>query len=373
MIYLDNAATSFPKPECVYLAMDRAQRYIGANPGRSGHRLSLSAARIVYDARTVLSELMHINEPERILFGSNCTDMLNLAIKGAVREGMHVVTSVWSHNSVLRPLKRLAEEGHIKLQITADVMRAINRTTDLVVIPHANNVTGEISPVEQISVLCQLNHCKLLLDAAQTAGVLPLYPEEWGVDLCAMPGHKSLLGPQGTGVLYIGPNCALTPLKEGGTGTSSDLLSQPDELPERYESGTLNTPGIAGLAQGVRYVLEHRAEIRAHELLLTEHLLKGLHNIAHVKVYGPVDAVSRVGTVSFNIDNLDSGYVAEQLDDFGIFVRSGLHCAPLAHEALGTQLTGTVRASLGFANTLNDVDALLHRLSCIAKTAPHTV
>lgn len=367
MIYLDNAATSFPKPESVYRAVDNTLRCIGANPGRAGHRLSLAAARMVTDAREALAELLNVSEPERIVFGSNCTDMLNLAIKGVVRDGMQVVTSVWSHNSVLRPLQRLADEGRIKLHITGDILSAIHRHVDLVVIPHANNVTGEILPAEQIAVLCQLNHCTLLLDAAQTAGVLPLYPQEWGVDLCAMPGHKSLLGPQGTGALYIRRDCDLLPLKEGGTGTSSQLLTQPAELPERFESGTLNTPGLAGLAQGVRHVLQHRAEIRGRELLLTEHLLQGLMNIPQVKVYGTQDAISRVGTVAFNVEGMDSGYAADKLDEFGICVRAGLHCAPLAHEVLGTTETGAIRASLGHANTLDDVDALLHRVSCIAK------
>jgi len=371
MIYLDNAATSFPKPEAVYRAMDRAQRYIGANPGRAGHQLSLSAARIVMDTREALAELLHVSEPERIVFGSNCTDMLNIAIKGAVRDGMQVVTSVRSHNSVLRPLQSLADQGRIKLKITSDILHAVGRNTDLVVIPHADNVTGAILPVEQIAILCQIHHCRLIVDAAQTAGILPLYPEEWGVDLCAMPGHKGLLGPQGTGALYIRKGVDLKPLKEGGTGTSSQLLEQPRELPERYESGTLNTPGLAGLGQGVRYVLEHRARIRAHELLLTERLLHGLRSIPNVHLYGPATALERVGTVSFNIEGMESGMAADRLDAFGICVRAGLHCAPLMHESLGTLATGTLRASLGFMNSADDVDALLHRVSCIAKTALH--
>lgn len=367
MIYLDNAATSFPKPESVYKAVEKTMRTLGANPGRSGHRLSLAAARLIVDARQALAELMHIQDPDTLVFGSSCTDMLNLAIKGICCTGMHVVTSVWSHNSVLRPLKRLADEGSIHLHIASDVIGAIDKHTDLVVIPHANNVTGEILPVEQAAVLCQMHKAALIVDAAQTAGVLPLYPEEWGVDLCAMPGHKGLLGMQGTGALYIRPELRLHTLKEGGTGTSSHLLQQPEEMPERYESGTLNTPGIAGLAQGVRFVMQHSAEIRGQEMLLMDALIGGLLNIPHIKVYGALDSFSRVGTVSFNVGDRPSGEIADALDDVGICVRSGLHCAPLAHETMGTMQQGAVRASLGYSNTMQDVKALLVALKRIAE------
>lgn len=369
MIYLDNAATSFPKPESVYRAVELTQRSIGANPGRSGHRLSLSAARILLDTREALAALLHISDPESLIFGSNCTDMLNLAIHGVCREGMNVLTSVYAHNSVLRPLNHLARTGKIHLQTVTDIPSAIRRNTDLVVVPHANNVTGVIQPIEQIAVLCQMNRARLIVDAAQTAGVLPLYPEEWGVDLCAMPGHKGLLGPQGTGVLYIRPGLNLTPIKQGGTGTSSQLLFQPDELPERYESGTMNTPGIAGLGQGTRFCLHHRAEIRGQELLLTELLIGGLLDIPHVQVYGALDAISRVGTLSFNLGQHPSGEIADALDQSGLCVRAGLHCAPLIHETLGTMQQGAVRVSLGFSNTESDVKALLHTLDRLAKGA----
>lgn len=367
MIYLDNAATSFPKPEPVLQAVDLTLRFFGANPGRSGHRLSLAAARLVLDAREALAALLHVSEPENIVFGHNCTDMLNLAIKGVCRDGMNVVTSVYAHNSVLRPLHHLASQGRIQLQTAVDLMQAVNDRTDLVVAPHANNVTGEIIPMEQLALLCRMHKAQLLVDAAQTAGVLPLYPEEWGVDLCAMPGHKALLGAQGTGALYIRPGLVLNTLKEGGTGTSSHLLTQPDELPERYESGTLNTPGIAALAQGARHCLAHRPEIRGRELLLTDEMLCGLMNIPSVRVYGPLDAHSRVGTLSFNIGSLPSGQVADALDDVGICVRAGLHCAPLAHETMGTSQQGAVRASLGYANTRADIQALLMAVQRIAK------
>ena len=367
MVYLDNAATSFPKPERVLHAVEETMRYLGANPGRSGHRMSLAAARIVLDAREALAAFLHVQNPDDIVFGANCTDMLNLAIQGACTDGMHVLTSAYAHNSVLRPLHRLATEGRIRLTIAVDPLARMGADVDFLILPHADNVTGAIAPIEQAAVLCHMHHSLLLVDAAQTAGVLPLYPEEWGVDLCAMPGHKALLGAQGTGALYIRPGLSLRPLKYGGTGTSSNLLTQPEERPERYESGTLNTPGIASLGQGVRYCLENRPEIRGRELLLTERLLCGLMDIPRVTVYGPLDAISRVGTVSFNVGDLPSGRVADALDEAGICVRAGLHCAPLAHEAMGTGERGAVRASLGYASTRADVDALLQAVAKIQK------
>lgn len=367
MIYLDNAATSYPKPESVLRAVERTMRFLSANPGRSGHRMSLAAARIVLDAREALASLLHVQNPDDIVFGANCTDMLNLALQGACRQGMHVLTSAYAHNSVLRPLHRLAAEGRIRLTIAVDPLARMGPDVDLLALPHADNVTGAILPIEQAAVLCRMHKCLLLVDAAQTAGVLPLYPEEWGVDLCAMPGHKALLGAQGTGALYIRPGLDLEPLKAGGTGTSSHLLTQPRERPERYESGTLNTPGIASLGQGARFCLLHRPEIRGRELLLTERLLAGLLDIPRVTVYGPLDAVSRVGTVSFNVGGLPSGRVADELDAAGICVRAGLHCAPLAHEAMGTGERGAVRASLGYASTAADVDALLRAVARIER------
>ncbi len=359
MIYLDNAATTFPKPEPVYRAMDSVLRNSCANPGRAGHKMSLSASRLMLDARETVCKLLQVKQIESIIFGQNCTDMLNLAIKGVCKPGMEVVTSVWAHNSVLRPLHKLAQEGVIHLRIVKDLRDAITDSTDFVVATHASNVTGDIEPIEEIAALCHMKKVLLLVDAAQTAGILPIYPEKWGIDLVAMPGHKALYGPMGTGILYIRPGLSIEPLKEGGTGTSSHLLFQPNEWPERYESGTVNLPGIATLAQGVRYILQNRVEIHAREMLLTEHLLSGLLNIPSVTVYGSLLPFDRVGTVSFNLGGIPSATVAERLDENGICVRAGLHCAPLAHEALGTLAQGTVRASLSAFSTEKDVDALL--------------
>ena len=355
MIYLDNAATSFPKPESVYRAVELTQRFIGANPGRSGHRLSLSAARILLDTREALAALLHISDPESLIFGSNCTDMLNLAIHGICREGMNVLTSVYAHNSVLRPLNHLARTGKIRLQTVTDIPSAIRRNTDLVVVPHANNVTGVIQPIEQIAVLCQMNRARLIVDAAQTAGVLPLYPEEWGVDLCAMPGHKGLLGPQGTGLLVLGYGMNPEPLLLGGTGSMSESVRQPDMLPDRYESGTVNLPGIAGLYAGVKFVRTHRAEIEEYELALCDRLRARLREIPGVRILCD-DGQAHMAITSIVVPGHDGGALADALDAADIAVRAGLHCAPTVHAWLGTLQSGAIRFSPGLYNTAQEMD-----------------
>lgn len=367
MIYLDNAATSFPKPPQVPAAMTDLLLHAGANPGRAGHRLSLAAGRTVDKARRALAALLEIEDEADLFFGLNCTDMLNTAIHGLVEPGWEVAATVWEHNSVLRPLHELQKRGLIRLSIEDSIEKAITRNTRLVVTTHASNVTGAIQPIESIAELCRLHGAHLLVDAAQTAGILPLYPEKWGIDMVAMPGHKGLLGPMGTGALYARKGLNLRPLRQGGTGTSSALLLQPQERPERYEAGTVNAPGLAGLAAGVEYVISHRAQIYAHEQLLTKLLLTGLHAFSFVRVYGPQGAMDRVGTVSFNLGQLPSGLVADELDRRGICVRAGLHCAPLAHQALGTQEQGAVRASVGAFSSADDVKALLAALEEIAR------
>lgn len=367
MIYLDNAATTFPKPAQVYRAASGVMERLGANPGRSGHRMSLAAGRIVMRCRDALAALLNVDAPERIVFCLNCTDALNMAIRGLPLAGGHVVAMALDHNASLRPLCGMAARGEIALDVLlpgpdgavsrAQVERALRPDTRLVAMSHASNVTGALQPAAEIGALCREKGVLFLLDAAQTLGVEPVHPEALCADLLAFPGHKGLLGPMGTGGLWLREGLTLSPYREGGTGSRSESPLQPDDLPDRYESGTLNLPGLAGLLAGARFVAAHGEEIREKEAALARRLRAGLAAMPAVTLYGP-DAPS-VGVVSFNVAGLRSGDVADRLNRMGIGVRAGLHCAPLAHRALGTLETGVVRASPGFFNTEGDIDRLL--------------
>lgn len=367
MIYLDNAATTFPKPAQVYRAASGVMERLGANPGRSGHRMSLAAGRIVMRCRDALAQLLGAEKPEQIVFCLNCTDALNMALRGLPLSGGHVIAMALDHNASLRPLCGMAARGEIALDVLmpgpdgtvsrAQVERALRPDTRLVAMSHASNVTGAVQPAAEIGALCRERGVLFLLDAAQTLGVEPVHPEALCADLLAFPGHKGLLGPMGTGGLWLREGITLSPFREGGTGSRSESPLQPDELPDRYESGTLNLPGIAGLLAGARFVAAHGEEIREKEAALTRRLRAGLAAMPAVTLYGP-DAPT-VGVVSFNVAGLRSGDVADRLNRLGIGVRAGLHCAPLAHRALGTLETGAVRASPGFYNTESDVDRLL--------------
>ncbi|MDR1600746.1 MAG: aminotransferase class V-fold PLP-dependent enzyme [Oscillospiraceae bacterium] len=376
MIYLDNAATSFPKPPEVIRAVSGAMEKIGANPGRSGHRLSLAAGRVVWNCREELARMLDVPNPENIVFGCNCTDALNLGIYGSVSPGDHVVTTMLEHNSVLRPINGMVHRGEITWTLLApdpsgvvtaeQVAAVITPLTRLVVINHASNVVGLAQPVADIARVTRRAGVLLLVDAAQSLGVLPVRPLEMGADMVAFPGHKGLLGPYGTGALWIRSGLDLTPLKEGGTGSSSESMLQPDEMPEALESGTLNMAGIAGLMVGTRYVRIRRQEIYEHEKSLSDAMWEGLRNIHGVSVLTgrPPD----VGVVSFNVGAFTSGEVANKLDTrFEIATRGGLHCAPAIHTHLGTLDRGAVRASVGHFNTKSDVDALLAAVSEIAR------
>lgn len=367
MIYLDNAATSFPKPKVVVKAMIGTAERMGANPGRSGHRMSLAAGRVIWNCREALAELLRVNSPERIVFCQNCTDAINLAIHGLLRPGDHAITSALDHNAVLRPLHELKKKGVISLDIVEpddagaihakDVLGMLQSNTKLVVCTHASNVTGAVQPVHDIGNICKKYGVRFLVDAAQTLGVLPVYPEEIGADLLAFPGHKALMGPMGTGALWIGEGVELSSIRQGGTGSASDSVYQPDELPDRYESGTLNLIGIAGLMQGVRFVMRNFQEIYAHERFLVDHLVTGIRSMPKLRCYAPKG--KQVGVVSFNAKEKHSGEVSDMLDQRGFATRAGLHCAPLAHRALGTLATGAVRVSPGLFNDQNDIDRLL--------------
>lgn len=377
MIYLDNAATSFPKPEEVYVAVDRAMREYGANPGRSGHRMALEAGRLIFETREILCNLFNIDNPMNMIFTCNATDGLNLGIKGLLRTGDHVITTSMEHNSVLRPLKSLEKIGVettiIKCDSTGtiditDIEKNIKENTKLIVTTHASNVTGTIFPIKEIGKLAKKYGIIYMVDAAQTAGVYDIDVQDMNIDILVFPGHKGLMGPQGTGCIYIKEGIKVEQLKEGGTGSTSHLLTQPDFLPDRYESGTPNTPGIAGLGAGVRYILKRGIEnIRKHEQELTRFFIEELKKINNVKIYGPCDAERQASVVSINIGDEDSSEVSYILDRaFDIAVRPGLHCAPLAHKTIGTLEQGVVRFSIGAFNTFGDIEKAVEAVKKIA-------
>jgi len=377
LVYLDNAATSWPKPEATLEAMIRCQKTVGGSPGRSGHRLSIEAGRIVYGAREALARLFRVRDPLRIALTKNSTEALNIALLGLLQPGDHVVTAGMEHNSVMRPLRFLATQG-VELTVAAcsprgelvprDIRKALRPNTRAVVLTHASNVTGTILPVAEVTAIAREQNVLTCVDAAQTAGVLPIDVEGMGIDLLAFTGHKSLYGPQGTGGLYIrkGLEQRIAPLMRGGTGSRSEHEEQPDFMPDKYESGTPNTIGLSGLAAGVDWVLEQGLEtIRAREEILTRRfldLLEGLGN--EVTIYGPRGTGNRTSVVSFNLRKIAPSEAALFFDEeFGILCRPGLHCAPAAHRTIGTFPRGTIRFSFGFFNTEADVDQAAEAVS----------
>ena len=378
MIYLDNAATSWPKPEAVYQAMDGFMRHIGANPGRSGHRLSIEAGRIAYETREAAAMLFGVGDPTRIIFTSNATEALNVVIRGLLRPGDHVITSSMEHNSVMRPL-RAAEQMGVGVTVVkcsrvgtlhaADVEQAIRSNTRLVALNHASNAVGALLPIAEVGLIARRRGVRFLVDAAQTAGCCPVDVEAMNIDLLAFSGHKGLYGPQGTGGLYIrkGMESSIEPLKHGGTGSRSEFEYQPDFLPDKYESGTPNTVGLAGLGAGVRFVLDQGSYIQAKERELAKALLDGLRAIAGVTVYGQDDLSNRVAVVSFNISDLTPSEVAVKLEEeHEILCRPGLHCAPTTHKTLGTFPQGTVRLSPGYFTSEEDIERTVEAVSRIA-------
>lgn len=380
MIYFDNAATSWPKPPGVAEAMTHYLAEIGANPGRSGHRLAVQAARVVYSAREAVAELFGAPDPLRVVFGANATEALNLALNGLLRPGDHVVTASMEHNSVMRPLRALARAG-VALTVVpcsgegaldpADLEAAIRPDTRLIAINHASNVVGTLLPVAEAGRIARQHGLLLLVDAAQTAGAYPIDVQADAIDLLAFTGHKSLYGPMGTGGLVIGERvdaAHLEPLKRGGTGSRSEHEEQPAFLPDLCESGTPNAVGLAGLGASTRWVLGQGVErIRAHELALTGQLLAGLAAIPGVTVYGTGDAQRQTATVSFNIAGLEPSEVGLRLDDdYAIMCRVGLHCSPAAHRTLGTFPGGTVRFGLAALNTAEQVAAALDAVAALA-------
>jgi cysteine desulfurase / selenocysteine lyase len=375
MIYLDNAATSFPKPETVYQALDRFARQSLANPGRAGHKMAVEAERALDDARHLLNQFFHGEGKERFVFTLNCTDALNMAFKGLLQDGDHVVTTNLEHNSVSRPLRAMEIAGLISLtRVAADgggtidpdaIRQAITSRTRLVAMTHASNVLGTVQPIAEIGHIAQARGLLFLVDAAQTAGVLPIDVQALHIDLLAFPGHKSLLGPTGTGALYVGPRCRIGAWREGGTGGDSSSETQPLELPYFLEGGTPNVLGVAGLTAGIKYVQERGLEkIHSHEVALCQRLARKLEEIGGYEVFGHQDQSRRVGTLSFRSAALPATEIGGILDQaFQIAIRPGLHCAPYIHRAIGTFPDGTVRMSPGPFTTEADVDALADALA----------
>jgi cysteine desulfurase / selenocysteine lyase len=374
MIYLDNAATSFPKPESVYQALDHFARHELANPGRAGHKMALGAERALDDCRHLLNQLFHGKGPERFVFTLNCTDALNMAFKGVLREGDHVITTDLEHNSVSRPLRAMELAGRIGLtRLQADgggtldpeaVRSAITPRTRLVSLTHASNVLGTVQPVREVGRIAREHDLLFVVDAAQTAGVLPLDVEADCIDLLAFPGHKGLLGPTGTGALYVGPRAQVGAWREGGTGGDSSSETQPRDYPYFLEGGTPNVLGVAGLAAGIQFVTHKGIEsVRRHEVELAERLWRGLEELDGFEVFGHRDPRRRVGTLSFRSLMLPATEVGGILDQaFDIAVRPGLHCAPYVHRSIGTYPEGAVRVSPGPFSTEADIDRLLEGL-----------
>ncbi len=383
MIYFDNAATSWPKPPGVAEAMTRFLAEIGANPGRAAHRRAIESGRVLYEAREAVCELFNAPDPLRVVFGLNVTDALNLALRGLLRPGDHVITSSMEHNSVMRPLRAL-ESGGVEVTVVrcspeglldpADVEAAVRPHTKMVVLNHASNVVGTLLPVGEVGALCRARGLLLLVDAAQTGGAYPIDVQADQIDLLAFTGHKSLGGPMGTGGLIVGERVnekEIEPLRRGGTGSRSEHEQQPDFLPDLCESGTPNVVGLAGLEAGVRWVLKQGVEaVRAHEVALTQRLIDGLRAIPGLTVYGTLDAERQTATVSFNIAGMEPSEAGLRLDDeYGIMCRVGLHCAPAAHRTIGTFPDGTVRFGLGVFNTMDEVEMALDAVAELAEGA----
>ena len=383
-IYLDNAATSWPKPEAVYDAVDRYQREIGAPNGRSGYREALEANRIVERARRGVAELIGVGNPSQIVFGCNGTDVLNLAIRGIVRSGDHVVTSVCDHNSVLRPLRALRETLDVDVTYVPcdgqgfvspdDVRAALRPNTRLVAMIHASNVTGAIQPIDEIGRAVREGDAFFLVDAAQSLGHVPIDVRRLDVDLLAAPGHKGLLGPLGTGVLYIRPGVEreLQPLRRGGTGTRSEEDRQPDDLPDKFEPGNHNLPGLAGLAAATEFLRNETIQaLHSHHSQLSTRLIDGLREIDGITIHGPQTADHRTSVVSVTVDGYDPQELAAVLESARhIQCRAGLHCAPRMHESLGTTAGGgTLRFSPGYSTTLEEIDATITALQNVAEVA----
>ncbi|EHI98521.1 cysteine desulfurase family protein [Clostridium sp. DL-VIII] len=369
MIYLDNSATSFPKPTEVYEETLNCMKNYAANPGRSAYKIAVRASAKIMETREEISNLFNIPSPFNLVFTSNATEALNTGIKGVLKRGDHVISTVIEHNSVLRPLNSLSKAG-IEVSLVGvdkagyinidDINDEIKKNTKMIIVSHVSNVLGSIQDIRNIGRLAKKNGVIFMVDASQSVGIIPIDVEKDNIDILAFSGHKGLLGPQGTGGLFIREGIKLKNFKEGGTGSNSHFMVQPSFMPDKFESGTLNTPGIAGLGEGIKFIKRVGIEsIEKHESELTLYLLNEMKRLPYIKVYGESSGKKRGPVISFNIKGVDASIVGEKLDNEEIAVRTGYHCAPLIHKVIGTEYAGTVRVSPGYFNTLYDIEKLL--------------
>jgi cysteine desulfurase family protein len=375
MIYFDNAASSWPKPQGVAEAMKEAIDDYGANPGRGGHELSQRASRVIFQTRVLLAQLFGVKNPNDVIFFSNATSALNQALKGfRWKKGDQIISTTYEHNSVRRPLEYLHREYGVEIvylqpdyngYIGAErIEAAITDHTKLIAATHISNLTGAVLPISEIGQVAKKHGIPFLVDASQSAGSFPIDVEELNIDLLAFPGHKGLYGPQGTGALYLSPKLDLVPLLHGGTGTHSEEIDQPKVRPGRYESGTLNTPGIAGWQAGLLFIQnEGMTTIYEHEKELTRYALVQLRKIKGVIIYGPDEHVERAPVIPINIEGIDGQELSYILDQhYHIATRAGTHCTPLGHQSIQTEKTGAVRISFGYFNQKEEIDQLVQAL-----------
>lgn len=377
MIYFDNAATTLQKPVEVIEAVQKALLTLG-NAGRGAHAPTLQAARTVYDTRVKLAKLFNIANSAQIAFTCNATEALNIAIQGLFKADDHIISSEAEHNSVLRPLY-LQESAGVEVSFLplddcgrfdyADLESKVQANTKAIVINHASNVTGNVNDLRKLSAVAKKHNLLLVVDASQTAGILPIDVQAMGIDVLCFTGHKGLFGPQGTGGIYVGENVKLSSFKVGGSGLHSFDKVHPQMMPTLLEAGTLNGHGIAGLNAAVDFLLETGVDkVHAQEMKLMKHFVEGIKNLSKVKLYGDFDSEERVAIVSLNIGEMDAGIVSDILwEDYGICVRAGAHCAPLIHKHFGTEKQGVVRFSFGYFNTLKEVDVAIKAIKEIAE------
>ncbi len=383
-IYLDNAATTFPKPESVYRTLDQTYRKLAISAGRGSYSLALEAGRLVYEVRETVAEFFNIDDPARVVFTANATEAINLGLFGLLQPGDRVISTTMEHNAVSRPLHALAGRGVEVVRVPADATGQVTataireavtdggKTARLVVLSHCSNVTGTIQPLEEIGSWCQKQGVLFMVDVAQSAGLIPIDVQRMCIDLLAAAGHKGLFGPPGTGFLYMAEGLHPTPLVYGGTGGNSFSPLMPEELPERLECGTLNTPALAGLKAGIEFVRSRGLEkIFRHKNALLTQLKGGLQSLPAIHLHGPHCSDLQGGVLSFTVAGHDPSELGFQLDvEYGICIRTGLHCAPDAHRSIGTLPAGTLRVSPGPFNTAADIDALLNALNTVLCTSP---